>query len=92
MKDPNSDGYRYWLVVKPDTSKPTGGIKQLHRLAEGLNELNREATLIQNDKEFHPGWFESNVKTISEADWTKKTDLNPERDIVIMPETYNGEF
>ena len=44
MTSPSNSYYRYWLVVKPDTSKPTGGIKQLHRLAEALNELNREAT------------------------------------------------
>ena len=92
MISPSNTYYRYWLMVKPDTSNPTGGIKQLHRLAEALNELNREATLIQDEKDFHPGWFQSRVNTISEADWKKKTDLNPERDIVIMPETYNGEF
>lgn len=92
MTGPSNSYYRYWLVVKPDTSKPTGGIKQLHRLAEALNELNREATLIQDEKDFHPGWFQSRVSTISEADWKNKADLNPERDIVIMPETYNGEF
>tara|TARA_B100000674_G_scaffold499234_1_gene543037 strand:- start:9876 stop:10898 length:1023 start_codon:yes stop_codon:yes gene_type:complete len=84
--------YRYWLLVKPDVAHPTGGIKQLHRLAEALGELNREATLIQDKADFHPGWFESNVNTISETEWLKRTDLAPEQDIVVMPETYNGEF
>ena len=87
-----SRSYRYWLLVKPDVTQPTGGIKQLHRLAEALGELNREATLIQDKADFHPGWFESSVNTISEAEWLKRTDLAPERDIVVMPETYNGEF
>ncbi|MCB4411511.1 glycosyltransferase [Synechococcus sp. MU1611] len=87
-----SESYRYWLLVKPDVAHPTGGIKQLHRLAEALGKLDREATLIQDKAEFHPGWFESRVNTISETNWLKQTDLSPERDIVVMPETYNGEF
>ena len=84
--------YRYWLLIKPDISSPTGGIKQMHRLGEALGKLNREATLIQDNAEFHPGWFHSNMKTISESDWRKRPDLNTERDLVIMPETYSGEF
>ena len=92
MKKQGSKQYRYWLLLKPDVVQPTGGIKQMHRLSEALGQLGREATLIQNKAEFHPGWFESSVNTISETEWLKRTDLSPERDIVVMPETYNGEF
>ena len=87
-----SKKHRCWILVKPDVSSPTGDIKQPHRLAEALAELGRKTTLIQTNAKFHPGWFESRVKTISEEDWLKRKDLDPKRDFVIMPETYSGEF
>ena len=83
---------RYWLLMKPDISVPLGGVKQMHRLAEAFGKLNRQATLIQEQADFHPGWFQSDVNTISEAEWLRRDDLDPSKDIVLMPETYNGEF
>ena len=84
---------RYWLVAHPDISRAIGGVKQMHRLAECISRVGREATLIQEDASFHPGWFESNVSTISFKDWLSLRNsgsLNPSRDIVIVPETYIG--
>lgn len=79
---------RYWLAIHPDIAKPIGGVKQIHRLAESLNANGREATLIQEQADFHPGWFKSNVSTISISDWKQKHDLNPRTDVVILPETF----
>ena len=66
---------RYWLAIHPDISKPIGGVKQMHRFAEALVLCGRQATLIQEQADFHPGWFESQVDTISLASWRQRSDL-----------------
>jgi len=80
-------GPRYWLAAHPDLNKPIGGIKQLHRLAEALHACGREATLIQDDAAFHPGWFQSHVPTISFSAFCQ-TPLQPSADLVVLPETF----
>ena len=80
--------YRYWLALHPDVRRPIGGAKQMHRLAEALNHLGREARIIQDDAEFHPGWFKSNVLTINKSEFHSCGDLRPNRDVVIIPETF----
>ena len=77
----------YWLVLHEDKSFPIGGVKQAHRLIEHLNLLGNQATVIQQDNSFHPGWFKSNVPTISKKDFFNKKDLSPKQDVLIMPET-----
>ena len=79
---------RYWLALHPDIGKPIGGVKQMHRLAEALSACGREATIIQEKDDFHPGWFQSNVKTISLKNWIKLDNLCKERDVIILPETF----
>ena len=79
---------RYWLALHPDIRKPIGGAKQMHRLAEALMRCGRQATLIQESADFHPNWFESNVKTIALADWRNRSDLDPRTDVVVLPETF----
>ena len=68
--------YRYWLALHPDIRRPIGGVKQVHRLAEALNYFGRKATIIQEDASFHPGWFKSNVSTISHSDLGSTTKLD----------------
>ena len=80
--------YRYWLALHPDIPRPIGGVKQMHRLAEALNNLGREARIIQENAAFHPGWFSSDVNTISYPEFRSNTDLYPNRDVVILPETF----
>ena len=60
----------------------------LNPLAEALKKFGRKATLIQEDESFHPGWFKSNVDTISIKDFKAKPALNKEKDVIIMPETF----
>ena len=80
--------HRYWLALHPDIRKPIGGVKQMHRFAEALSICGRQAVLIQDDADFHPAWFESQVSTISLAEWKKRKDLHPMRDVVVLPETF----
>ena len=61
--------YRYWLALHPDIRRPIGGVKQVHRLAEALTHLGREARIIQDNSEFHPGWFKSTVLTVSYSEF-----------------------
>ena len=82
---------RYWLVLHPDVSRPIGGVKQMHRLCECILRAGREATVIQEAADFHPGWFVSDVPTISHDDWLRRRDrgdFDPRKDVVIAPETY----
>ena len=80
---------RFWFALHPDIPRPIGGIKQAHRLAEALIECGLEATIIQQNADFHPGWFRSSVPTIGISDWTKlRHKLSPQRDLVVLPETY----
>lgn len=84
--------FRYWLVLHPDISSPIGGVKQMHRLAEALVHTGRVATIIQDSAAFHPGWFKSDVSTIAKSDLSQLSDLDPTRDIFILPETYAPQF
>lgn len=83
---------RYWLALHPDVPKPIGGVKQMHRLAEALTALGRDASIIQTDASFHPGWFSSHVKTIDHSTWKSQIELSPSRDIVVIPETFISAF
>ena len=60
----------------------------MHRLAEALTHLGREARIIQDNAEFHPGWFKSTVLTVSYSEFRSSIQLRPDRDIIILPETY----
>ena len=77
------------LACHPSRHQQTDrGVKQIHRLAEALAHCGRQATLIQEQADFHPGWFESQVDTISLASWRQRSDLDPRRDVVVLPETF----
>jgi glycosyltransferase involved in cell wall biosynthesis len=88
MTTPAAGAPRYWLALHPDLRKPIGGAKQMHRLAEALTACGRMATLIQDRADFHPGWFHSQVQTVARADWLQRSDLSPQRDLVVLPETF----
>ena len=87
--------FRYWILLYPDSHEPIGGVKQAHRIAECIESLGRSVTIVQDDPGFHPGWFDSRVKTISRADWeklAKSRSLNPSFDIVVLPELFLREM
>ena len=83
---------RYWLLLRPDVNTPIGGVKQMHRLAECLSRTGRDACVVQDSKDFHPGWFSSTIKTIAYSDLINSVDLSPARDVFILPETYVPQF
>ena len=80
----------YWIFCCPDVSKPIGGVKQLHRLAESISRSGRQCFLIQDSADFHPSWFTSSLNTISVKDWFAllAAGLPKSNNIVIFPETY----
>ena len=81
---------RYWLSLHPDIKRPIGGVKQMHRLAEAIQRCGHEAILIQESATFHPGWFQSSVKTISLNEWKRLRDskLDSKKNVLIIPETF----
>lgn len=83
-----SNSKRYWLALHPDVARPIGGVKQMHRFGEALIAAGRQATLIQQSGEFHPGWFSSSVPAIGLVEWQARTDLSPQQDVVVLPETF----
>ena len=88
-----ADAPRYWLALHPDVRKPIGGVKQMHRLAEAITANGRQATLIQSDAAFHPGWFSSDVNTVSLGEWKKgRSALDGKRDVLVLPETFLNAF
>jgi hypothetical protein len=80
--------WRYWFALHPDVPRPIGGVKQVHRLAETLGRLGRQATIVQEAAGFHPGWFRSRVATTSREEFLRREDLDPARDVVVLPETF----
>ena len=81
---------RYWFLLRPDVSRAIGGVKQIHRLVESITSTGRSAVIIQDDKDFHPGWFTSNVETISFNDWSKlcRKGFDQSANCLVVPETF----
>lgn len=84
--------FSFWFLVFPDIRRPIGGIKQIHRIAECLTSLGFLVHLVQDEPEFKPGWFTSDVLTISKSEFLAKRDLMPTNDIIVLPETYYPIF
>jgi len=49
-------------IVCPDEKKPTGGIKQLYKLASILKKMDHDVYIIHNKKGFKINWFPNNVE------------------------------
>lgn len=79
---------RFWILVFPDLPRPVGGVKQMHRVAEAIQACGHKVVLVQDDADFHPGWFCSDLPTTDRQSWMKRSDLLPERDILILAETF----
>ena len=78
----------FWFPVYPDLVKPIGGVKQIHRVAEQLMLLHYQVTLVQDSATFRPAWFSSSINTISKEDWFSLDNLDPKKDIIVLPETF----
>ncbi len=80
--------WRFWILVFPDVPRPIGGVKQMHRLGEVIQACGHEVVLVQENAEFHPGWFCSELPTIDRKSWFEQSDLLPDRDVLILAETF----
>lgn len=78
----------FYIACQPDIKKPIGGVKQLHRAAECITSLGHQCCLVQDEKEFHPGWFASSVNRISAAEFNFGVGIDPLKSILVLPETY----
>ena len=82
-----ASSHRYWLALHPDIRKLSAALSKCTALPRRSAHAG-QATLIQDDAYFHPGWFQSQVSTISFSAWKQRQDLNPQTDVVVMPETF----
>jgi len=78
------------LLCLPDISKPIGGVKQLYKHAEILDELGYNAYVVTEKKAFRPKWFESKAKTVEVEEARTNEEYSAEKCILVLPETYNG--
>ena len=78
-------GRRVWILAC-DSNKPIGGVLQLYRLAEILNSLDYQTSIVVNTDNFTPTWFSSSVSSIS-YDRLRSLSLHSSSDILIIPET-----
>jgi glycosyltransferase involved in cell wall biosynthesis len=71
----------YVLNVDVHNRQPNGGTKQLHRLVDVLNEIGREAVLVNCLPGFRMGWFENTtpVKWIVDV-------VFEDGDVLVLPE------
>lgn len=83
---------RYFFALHPDVAKPIGGVKQVHRLCEALTSLGRRASIVQTKSDFHPGWFVSNVHTIAFSELRDALSVEPNNNIIVLPETFMNVF
>ena len=84
--------FHFWFPVYPDLSKPIGGVKQIHRVAEQLILLGHQVTLVQDSIAFRPSWFQSSINTISRDVWFTLKDLDPNVNFVVLAETFLPVF
>ena len=82
----------YWIVIFPDLDTPSGGIKQLHRFGECLRLLNHTVYIVQSSSSFRHGWFDSEIPRVSQADWDYGRGLDPNSNIIVLPETFVAQI
>lgn len=80
--------FTFWFPVYPDLTKAIGGVKQIHRVAEILLSFGHNVFLVQEDASFRPSWFQSDVPTISKAEWLSSPNLLSDTDVIVYPETF----
>ena len=84
----NSQLPKVRFLCLPDIDKPIGGVKQLYRHVEHLVALGWDAAVLTHEDGFRPSWFSSNAPTISLSNSFRNAELQPDRSIIVLPETY----
>ncbi len=57
-----SKNYKKIYIVCPDNKKPSGGVKQLYRFADVLNQNGYNAVILHNKKSYKVKWFINTTK------------------------------
>lgn len=81
---------RVRFLCLPDLDKPIGGAKQLYRHVEQLVALGLDAAIVTQQDGFRPSWFESTAPTAGIEACRARGDFEPDRAIVVIPETFLG--
>ncbi|KZR70231.1 hypothetical protein PMIT1313_00540 [Prochlorococcus marinus str. MIT 1313] len=78
---------RILFVCYPDTNSPIGGVKQIYRQAELLQQNGWDALVLQQEPGFRADWFESKARVI---DLKSYLDSPPtaDHDLIVLPETW----
>lgn len=72
----------------PDIMSPTGGIKQIYRQVDILNEARIDAAVMHTRPGFRCAWFSNTTPIVH----TPSVTLNEGHDIVVIPEIYGARF
>ena len=78
---------RLFFVCYPDTNHSIGGVKQIYRQVELLNEFNIHACVLQEKPGFRVNWFKSTAPVIDIQAYLQSAP-NSETDWLILPETW----
>ncbi|WP_433532668.1 hypothetical protein ACQPYA_11940 [Micromonospora sp. CA-263727] len=81
--DPNRRGSGVVHYLSPDDNKPSGGIRNLYRHVDLLNESGIPATVLHSRPGFRVDWFGNDTRVTAAADVT----LGP-ADLLVVPEYY----
>lgn len=81
---------RIRVLCLPDVERAIGGVKQLYRHVEHLVAIGWDAAVLTESPGFRPAWFESSAKTLAFAESHSSGELEPDRTILLVPETYIG--
>ena len=78
------------FLCLPDVERAIGGVKQLYRHAEIIQELGHKSFVITENEGFRPGWFESKADTKCIGEVINNEKICLDNTILVMPETYAG--
>lgn len=78
---------RLFFVCYPDTNHTIGGVKQIYRQVELLNEFNIHACVLQEKPGFRVNWFKSTAPVIDIQAYLQSAP-NSETDWLVLPETW----
>lgn len=82
--------FRFWFILQQDVDRPVGGVKQIYTVASIISGLGFSVCVVQGTSAFRPSWFPVsglNFRTIGKQDFSSD-NLNPMRDIIVIPETF----
>jgi glycosyltransferase involved in cell wall biosynthesis len=72
-------------VICPDSNVPYGGIKQLYRHVDVLNQRGMDACLVHGEAGFRCTWFENRTRVIGRAEMEARLGKS---DYLVFPEIY----